>query len=100
LPLRIRTVRPWDCTYAAESQEFLPEPADHYQKADFVLQLDGETWAKLYLSETGLAEAIESKAVELTQGNQDELVEIFAMFDRYQPAKNIKIPSPDDMTHR
>jgi alkyl sulfatase BDS1-like metallo-beta-lactamase superfamily hydrolase len=80
--------------------EFLPDPADHYQKADFVLQLDGETWAKLYLSETGLAEAIDSDAVELKQGNQDELVAIFAMFDRFQPAKNIKIPSPDDLTHR
>jgi alkyl sulfatase BDS1-like metallo-beta-lactamase superfamily hydrolase len=80
--------------------EFLPEPADHYQEADFVLQLDGETWAKLYLSETGLAEAIDSDAVELKQGDKDELVEIFAMFDAYQPARNIKIPSPDDLTHR
>jgi hypothetical protein len=52
--------------------EFLPEPADHYQKADFVLQLDAETWAKLYLSEIGLAEAIDSDAVELKQGNKDE----------------------------
>lgn len=80
--------------------EYLTEPADHYQKADFVLQLDGETWAKLYLSEIGLAEAIDSKAVELKQGDKDELVEIFAMFDRFEPAKNITIPSPDDLTHR
>jgi hypothetical protein len=36
--------------------EYLTDPDDHYQKADFVLQLDGETWAKLYLSEIGLAE--------------------------------------------
>jgi len=79
--------------------EYLTDPADHYKKADFVLQLDGETWAKLYLSEVGLAEAIDSKAVELKQGNREELVEIFAMFDRYEPAKNIKIPSPDDLTH-
>jgi len=80
--------------------EFLPEPADHYREADFVLQLDGETWAKLYLSEIGLAEAIDSDAVELKQGNKDELMEIFAMFDRFEPAKNITIPSPDDLTHR
>jgi alkyl sulfatase BDS1-like metallo-beta-lactamase superfamily hydrolase len=80
--------------------EFLPEPADHYQKADFVLQLDAETWAKLYLSEIGLAEAIDSNAVELKQGNKDEVAEIFAMFDRFEPARNITIPSPDDLTHR
>jgi hypothetical protein len=80
--------------------EYLPDPANHYQKAHFVLELDGETWAKLYLSEIGLAEAIDSDAVELKQGNQDELVGIFAMFDRFEPTKNIKIPSPDDLSHR
>jgi hypothetical protein len=38
--------------------------------------------------------------VELRQGDKDELVKIFAMFDRFEPAKNITIPSPDDLTHR
>jgi len=37
--------------------------------------------------------------VELKQGNEDELSEIFAMFDRFEPARNVKIPSPDDLTH-
>jgi alkyl sulfatase BDS1-like metallo-beta-lactamase superfamily hydrolase len=80
--------------------EYLPDPANHYREADFVLELGGETWAKLYLSEIDLAEAIESNAVKLNKGDKDELVEIFAMFDAYQPARNIKIPSPDDLTHR
>jgi len=39
--------------------EYLPDPADHYQEADFVLELDGETWAKLYLSEIDLSAAID-----------------------------------------
>jgi len=80
--------------------EYLAAPADHYQKADFVMELDGETWAKLYLSEIDLSEAIDANAVELKQGDKDALVDIFAMFDRFEPAKNIKIPSSDDMTHR
>jgi alkyl sulfatase BDS1-like metallo-beta-lactamase superfamily hydrolase len=80
--------------------EYLTDPDDHYQKADFVLQLDGETWAKIYLSEVGLAETIDSGAVELKQGKKDELVQVFAMFDRFEPAQNITIPSPDDLTHR
>jgi hypothetical protein len=42
---------------------------------------------------------IGSKAVMLKKGNKDELVEIFAMFDRYQPARNVTVPSLDDMTH-
>lgn len=80
--------------------EYLPVPADYYREADFVLELDAETWAKLYLSEISLEEAIDSKAVKLKLGNRDQLVEIFAMFDLYQPASNIKIPPPDEMTHR
>jgi hypothetical protein len=41
---------------------------------------------------------INSKAVALEKGNKDELVEIFAMFDRYQPARNVTVPSLDDIT--
>ena len=80
--------------------EYLPVPADHYREADFVMELDGETWSKLYLNEIGVAEAIDSQSIKLAQGDREELVAIFAMFDRYQPARNIKIPSPDDITHR
>ena len=80
--------------------EYLKDPASHYQKADFVLELDGKTWAKLYLSGIGLDEAIDSKAVTLKKGNKGEFIQIFNMFDRFEPAKNVKIPSPDDLTHR
>jgi alkyl sulfatase BDS1-like metallo-beta-lactamase superfamily hydrolase len=80
--------------------EYLPDPADHYQGADFVLGLDGETWAALYLSGIDLVEAIDSKALRVKQGRKAELVKIFAMFDRFEPAKNIKMPTPDDLTHR
>jgi alkyl sulfatase BDS1-like metallo-beta-lactamase superfamily hydrolase len=80
--------------------EYLPVPADHYREADFVMELDGETWSKLYLNEIGVVEAIDSQSIKLAQGDREELVAIFAMFDRYQPARNIKIPSPDDITHR
>jgi alkyl sulfatase BDS1-like metallo-beta-lactamase superfamily hydrolase len=80
--------------------EYLPDPADHYQGADFVLELDGETWAELYLSKIDLLEAIDANAVKLRQGDKDELADIFAMFDRFEPARNVKIPMPDDLTHR
>jgi hypothetical protein len=42
---------------------------------------------------------INSKAVALEKGNEDELVEIFAMFDRFQPAKKVTVPPSDDMIH-
>jgi alkyl sulfatase BDS1-like metallo-beta-lactamase superfamily hydrolase len=79
--------------------EYIPVPADYYRESDVVLKLDSETWAKLYLSETDLGEAISSKAVTLKKGNKDELVKIFAMFDLYQPARNVTVPAPDDITH-
>lgn len=79
--------------------EYIPVPADYYREADFVLELDSETWAKLYLSTIGLREAIGSKAVTLEKGKKDELVKVFSMFDRFQPAKNVTVPSLDDMTH-
>jgi len=37
--------------------EYIPVPADHYREADFVLELDPETWAKLYLSRIDLEKA-------------------------------------------
>lgn len=79
--------------------EYIPVPADYYRKADFVLKLDSETWAKLYLSEIDLEELIGSKAVMLKNGKKDELVKIFDMFDRFQQAGNVTVPPLDDMTH-
>ena len=37
--------------------------------------------------------------VTLEKGKKDELVKIFTMFDRFQPAKNVTVPSLDDITH-
>lgn len=79
--------------------EYIPVPADYYRQADFVLKLDSETWAKLYLSAIDMAKAIDLKAVTLKKGKKDELVKIFAMFDRFQPTKNVTVPPLDDMTH-
>ena len=79
--------------------EYITLPADYYRQADFVLKLGSKTWAKLYLSSVSLEEAIKSKAVILKRGKKDDLINIFAMFDRYQPAKNVTVPALDDMTH-
>ena len=65
--------------------EYVSVPADHYRTADFVLKLDSETWAQLYLSSMELNKAIDSKAVVLQKGDPEEVVKIFAMFDPFQP---------------
>ena len=65
-----------------------------------MIELDGEIWAKLYLGEVDLDEAIDANSVELKQRDKNGLVDIFAMFGRFEAAKNIKIPSPDDLIQR
>jgi len=75
--------------------EYVPVPADYYREADFVLKLDSETWAALYLSALGLDEAIESGKVRLI-GDRDEMVAIFNLFDKFVPAKNYAVPPLED----
>ncbi len=71
--------------------EFVPEPSTYLKKADFVLKLDGKTWAELYLNSTTLGEAISSGKVKV-EGEQKEVVVIFDMFDKFNPEKNYMVP--------
>lgn len=57
---------------------------------------ESETWAGLYMSALPLTEAIDSGKVRLT-GDKGEIEQVFEMFDRFQPAMNIAVPSLDDM---
>ncbi|WP_165787094.1 alkyl sulfatase dimerization domain-containing protein [Pseudohalioglobus lutimaris] len=71
--------------------EFVPEPSNYLKQADFVLELDGKTWAELYLNSTTLGEAVASGKVKV-EGNQKDLTVIFDMFDKFEPAKNFLVP--------
>lgn len=75
--------------------EFVPVPADYLQDSDYVLKMNSETWARLYLSANSLGEAIDSGAVQLT-GDKQEIVEIFDMFDQFRPAHNYVVPPIED----
>jgi len=75
--------------------EFVPEPSTYLKKADFVLKLDGKTWAELYLNSTTLGEAISSGKVKV-EGEQKEVVVIFDMFDKFNPEKNYMVPPIED----
>jgi alkyl sulfatase BDS1-like metallo-beta-lactamase superfamily hydrolase len=75
--------------------EYVPVPADHYRKSDFVLKLDSETWAGLYLSAISLNDAIGSGKVKLT-GDKGEVTKIFDMFDKFNPTKNYTVPPLED----
>ncbi len=75
--------------------EYLPVPADYYRQPDFVLKLDSEAWAGLYLSTLSFTDAVDSGKVKLT-GGKGEMTEIFDMFDRFQPTQNYMVPPLED----
>lgn len=75
--------------------EYIPVPSDYHQKADYILKLDSETWAGLYLSSVTLAEVISSGKVKV-EGEQKEIEMIFNMFDKFKPTKNYVVPPLED----
>jgi len=74
--------------------EYIPVPVDYLQESDYVLKMDSETWAELYLSSATLEDLISSGKVKV-QGNPKELVEIFDTFDKFIPTKNYVVPPLD-----
>ena len=72
--------------------EYVPVPADYYQQPDYVLALDSESWAALYLGATDLQKAIAAGKVKLAKGDQKELAGVFDLFDKLDPKRNYKIP--------
>ncbi len=71
--------------------EFVPEPSNYLKKSDYILQLDRTTWASVYLGTADMAEEIQSQKVEVTKGDETELVALFELFDKFNPASNFKI---------
>ena len=76
--------------------EFVPEPETYLKKADYVLQLDGETWASVYLGNADMAEEIQSEKVKVTKGDIAELAALFNLFDKFNPASNFRISPLED----
>ena len=72
--------------------EFVPEPSTYLKKADFVLKLDGKTWASVYLGNADIAKEIQSKKIKLTKGDKAEIVALFELFDKFIPSRNYKVP--------
>ncbi len=75
--------------------EYIPVPADYFRKSDYVLKMDSETWAGLYLSAISLADAVDAGQVRLT-GTKSDVVNIFDMFDKFRPTKNFMVPPLED----
>jgi len=61
--------------------EYIPDPAQYYQEAEMILELDSETWAAIYLGTTSMKDAIASGKVKVAKGDAEEASAIFEMFD-------------------
>lgn len=66
--------------------EFVEAPAQHYRPADIVLQLSGETWARLFLDPGQLAAAIRQGEVKVSQGDAQQAEVLLGLFDRLESA--------------
>jgi alkyl sulfatase BDS1-like metallo-beta-lactamase superfamily hydrolase len=76
--------------------EYVEDVSTHYQQPDIELTMNGVTWARLYLNQSNLNDELKSGNVKVTKGDASEVVEIFDMFDRFEPARNATIPALHD----
>jgi putative sterol carrier protein len=71
-------------------------PADYYREPDYVVELDGESWSALYLSSTDLAKAVADGKAKLAKGDPQAVAGVFDLFDKFEPARNYKLPTLED----
>ena len=71
--------------------EFVPDPAKHYQKADIVLTLSPEAWAKLYLSQSTVPGLVQKREIKVTKGTVEEAEKVLGFFDKYKPEKAVVV---------
>ena len=65
--------------------EFLSGPAKHYHQPDVVVSLNGESWAKLHLNQSGLASLVETSEAKLTKGDIETAAALLELFDALEP---------------
>ena len=70
--------------------EFVPNADDYGQKPDITLKMSGETWAKVYLSQTTPEQLIGDGDI-VVEGDDAEAARLLNLFDRYSPAKAVVV---------
>jgi len=71
--------------------EFVASPEGHYRDPDIVLAMSGETWVKIFLSQSAPEELIGSGEIQV-DGNATEAARLLNLFDRYRPERAVVIP--------
>jgi hypothetical protein len=77
-------------------EEYITVPVDYYRNADYIVQLDSESWAALYLISVDLEQALSPDTVNLAKGDSKDVAGVFQLFDKFVPSRNFKIPPLED----
>ena len=70
--------------------EFIEDPSKYLRKPDFTIEINAESWAKIYLGTSTLKPEIEAGNIKV-DGDTKELIAIFDMFDKFDPENNYKV---------
>jgi len=71
--------------------EFVPNPDSYGRKADVTLSMRGDTWVKVYLSQSTPEDLIKSGEIKV-EGDATQAAQLLNLFDRYKPEKAVVIP--------
>ncbi len=71
--------------------EFVPNPGVYHRKPDITLEMSGETWVQVYLSQATPEDLIRNGNIKVN-GDAAEAARLINLFDRYSPAKAVVIP--------
>jgi alkyl sulfatase BDS1-like metallo-beta-lactamase superfamily hydrolase len=72
--------------------EYVAELSAYDRDADFMLQLDGAAWARLYVNTSDVAFEARDGSVSIVMGNVEEVAAVLDLFDAFSPARNAMVP--------
>ena len=55
--------------------------------------MDGATWAQLYLNQSDIGSAAATGSAKITKGELGDVAAVLDLFDKFEPAKNVTIPT-------
>ena len=70
--------------------EFVPNPDAYHREPDITLEMSGETWGQVYLSQATPEDLISNGDIKV-DGDAVEAARLINLFDRYSPARAVVI---------
>jgi alkyl sulfatase BDS1-like metallo-beta-lactamase superfamily hydrolase len=71
--------------------ESIETPENYNKKADFMVTIANQNWAKLYRNEESVADLVSRGDIKV-EGDASEFIAVYNIFDVYTPENNVVIP--------